>query len=172
MEWYNELLGLCKNKFDERHGKNHDKYIWSSRAFNYLITNVLNIDLFYYDGCSLKWIDPRGETQIFRDTTSCIDTLVYITEHNVLYPIYQSIQKSKYPLIAKRTTILNALCHVQLDDIEYMSAFVELVLKRRPLKNLDYKAFKSFIHSHAAYIEQKKLVGQIMDVAIMSCIIS
>lgn len=175
LEIYIKICYLCKIEFEKRYGTEHDKYVWCSQAFDYLVNNVLDIKRFVYKDKTLEWMDKGGSRHVFVNVDdTCIRHFVYRATYDVLEPIYQRIMQSNDPSISKRVAKLDAICDKSFKrecDVLYMSEFVELVLRKGSLTDSDCEMYGKFLKNHIASTEKTQLLGGIAEM-MLSCTIS
>lgn len=150
---HDNICQLCMKEFNRSHGVNHDKFCWSSKAWNTLITKSLAIDRFKLNGRSTcTWRGLEKYTFILPFNDLIIGHIVDDVEMHTVKSLYESIQKTDKPGLKRRVDRLNAVwesCALERDQriyqVKYMVNFIEYAFARRRLTDDDYANFKKFI---------------------------
>jgi hypothetical protein len=164
---HNNICHLCITEFNRSHGVNHDKFCWSSKAWDTLINKSLSIDRFQLNGgtscCTWKGLEC---TFIIPLNDLIIGHIVDDVERHIVKNLYESIQKTEKPGLKRRVDRLNAVwesCALERDqriyEMKYMVNFIEHAFGKRKLTDDDYANFKKFIlDQHQAKMRNEAVV--------------
>ena len=149
---HSNICHLCIKEFNRSHGVNHDKFCWSSKAWNTLILKSLAIDRFTLNGRSTCTWKGFQFTLIMPLDDLIIGHIVDDVEMHTVKSLYESIQKTDKPGLKRRVDRLNTVwdsCAIERDQriyqVKYMVNFIEYAFARRKLTDDDYANFKKFI---------------------------